>query len=100
MAAQNLREQCPGVYDVLATERERFMALQIIARKVPGADVLVFCTPDRAAALRDLLSSVCPVKETLGTPEEIKAAGKESKIWPFLLILVYAVLPLYGSILV
>ncbi|CAE8704675.1 unnamed protein product, partial [Polarella glacialis] len=90
-------ESCPpAVASILGIERERYMAAEASRRAVRGAEALVVCTASRAEGLRELLSAG-------SSPSSGAAKSGDSnttRIWPFLLILVYVVIPAYGSVFV
>ncbi|CAE7780145.1 SMD1B [Symbiodinium sp. CCMP2592] len=79
-----ISEQCPAaVIQILGSEREQHMASEITKRIVDGATVFVICTESRLAALKELVAQ--------GAAHGDKADAAASRIWPFLLIMVYAV---------
>ncbi|CAL1146678.1 unnamed protein product [Cladocopium goreaui] len=86
----NDAERCPeAVEKILGEEREEHMASEILRRHVSGAQCLVLCCPARREAL----------ERRLAQPEAESAipAVATSRIWPFLLVLVYVVIPGYGT---
>lgn len=85
-------EPCPtAVQEILTTERERHMAAEMARRAVRGADALLLCTQPRADGLRRLLNS--PLAPAPAVP-----ADRATRVWPFLLVFLYVILPGYGSI--
>lgn len=88
----------PGMRDLLEEEREQHMAAEVLRRGVRGADVAILCTSARAAGLeRQLLGSGA------GTPGSGAGAARSddaSRVWPFLLVLIYVIVPIYGITLV
>lgn len=88
-----IAEECPAaVSQILGSEREQHMASEITKRVVDGATVFVICTESRLAALKELVAK--------GAAHADMADVAASRIWPFLLILVYAILPSYGTMFV
>eukprot|EP00435_Cladocopium_sp_Y103_P037689 s1311_g10.t1 len=85
----NDAESCPeAVEKILGEEREEHMASEILRRHVSGAKCLVLCCPARREALeRRLAQPEAAAIEKVAT----------SRIWPFLLVLVYVVIPGYGT---
>eukprot|EP00434_Breviolum_minutum_P034057 symbB.v1.2.030142.t1/scaffold3365.1/size58364/8 len=84
-------ESCPeAVQKILGEEREAHMAYEVLQRSVATATAMVLCSPERHSALEQRLASSTPKAEISST----------SRIWPFLLILVYVVIPGYGTIFV
>eukprot|EP00931_Biecheleriopsis_adriatica_P050705 TRINITY_DN29382_c0_g1_i2.p1 TRINITY_DN29382_c0_g1~~TRINITY_DN29382_c0_g1_i2.p1 ORF type:complete len:292 (+),score=57.69 TRINITY_DN29382_c0_g1_i2:28-876(+) len=85
---------CPrAVAEILGPERERFIAAEASRRAVRGAEAVLVCSDARQAGLQQLLQD----SASRSTRPDGKSA---TKIWPFLLILVYVVVPGYGSIFV
>ncbi|CAK0795358.1 unnamed protein product, partial [Prorocentrum cordatum] len=89
-----LAERCPAVREILCGERERHMAAEALRRAVPGAEALLLCTEARAEALRRLLGQGPQGPGPGGAPSSQGA----SRVWPFLLVLLYLVIPGYGAI--
>ncbi|OLQ14301.1 hypothetical protein AK812_SmicGene1588 [Symbiodinium microadriaticum] len=88
-----IAEECPAaVSQILGSEREQHMASEITKRVVDDATVFVICTESRLAALKELVAQ--------GAAHADMADVAASRIWPFLLILVYAILPSYGTMFV
>lgn len=89
----SLEDQCPAVHEILVSEREAHMTAEINRRAVRGADVLVLCTTERVGGLQ----------RCLGQPEAVLSEGsgsKTSRVWPFLLVFVYLLVPMYGTVFV
>lgn len=92
-ANDELKSNCPAVYEILVSEREAHMTAEINRRAVNGADVLVLCTTERVGGLQ----------RCLGQPAAASSEGsdgKTSRLWPFLLVFVYLLVPIYGTFLV
>lgn len=86
----------PGMRNVLEEEREKHMAAEVLRRGVRGADVAVLCTSDRAAGLeRQLLGVGAGASNTAAV-----RSSDASRIWPFLLVLFYVIVPVYGITLI
>lgn len=88
---QGAEERCPaGIQEILGRQREQHMAREVAQRAVRGVDVLFLCTADRAEGMKKLLrdSEVAAVVPSSAT-----------RIWPLLLVLLYLLLPAYGSVL-
>lgn len=82
-----------GMREILEDEREEHMAAEVLRRAVRGADVAILCTSSRAAGLeRQLLSSG-------GISCKGNRSGDASRIWPFLMVLLYVIVPAYGTAL-
>lgn len=92
-ASDLLKEQCPAVHEILVAERVAHMTAEINRRAVRGADVLVLCTTERVGGLQ----------RCLGQPEAALSegsGGKTGRVWPFLLVFVYLLVPIYGTVFV
>lgn len=83
--------QCPApVAEILGEERERHMASEALKHHVTGATALLLCSPARSSSLQQLLETK--------NPEAMKETSSTSRVWPFLLVLVYVVIPGYGTV--
>jgi len=91
----SLEQSCPGAHKVLCQEREDHIAREVAKRAVRGADVLVLCNAERLAGLQRLLHDLDDLLEAAADP-----VSSATRIWPFLLIIVYVLLPIYGSFFV
>lgn len=92
-ANDELKRNCPAVYEILVAEREAHMTAEINRRAVRGADVLVLCTTERVGGLQRCLGQA-DASSSQGSE------GKTSRLWPFLLVIVYLLVPIYGTFLV
>lgn len=88
----NFPEECPDVHKIISTEREQHMATEILQRAVAGTDVLVICKTERLAGLKQILDN-----STVPLPDG-SSKHKTTRLWPFLLVFVYLMLPVYGFI--
>jgi len=86
-----------GMRDVLEEEREQHMAAETAKRGVQGADLAIVCTSDRAAGLERHLLGVGAGSSATAVRGK---ASQAARIWPFLLVLVYVVVPIYAIVLV
>lgn len=88
---------CPaGVQDVLGRERELLMAVEVVQRWVHGTDALLICTSERLSGLQHLLGEAAT--KPLGADTTPGGTRKATRIWPISLVLIYVLLPGYGSI--
>jgi len=91
-ALGDMGEHCPGVREIVATQRELYMANEVVRRAVTGVDILLVCTDERASGLQSLFGSAAlPDLQVLGKQRATRA-------WPFLLILCYLLLPGYAAL--
>eukprot|EP00933_Yihiella_yeosuensis_P005371 TRINITY_DN109876_c0_g1_i1.p1 TRINITY_DN109876_c0_g1~~TRINITY_DN109876_c0_g1_i1.p1 ORF type:complete len:312 (-),score=61.06 TRINITY_DN109876_c0_g1_i1:46-981(-) len=94
-APQESIEPCPvAVERILGAERERYISFEASKRAVRGSEAILVCTAERAPALQQLLQ--CERQPLLEAPKR----ESTTRIWPFLLILVYVILPGYGSMFI
>lgn len=82
-----------GMREVLEDEREQHMATEVLRRGVHGADIAIICTSDRAAGLERLLLGS-------GVSTGKSKPSSAARVWPFLLVLVYVIVPVYGLVFV
>jgi len=88
---------CPaGVQDVLGREREQLMAAEVRRRWVRGTDAVLLCTAERLSGLQHLLGEAANTPSKADTTAEDKRSA--TRIWPISLVLIYVLLPGYGSI--
>jgi len=88
---------CPaGVQDVLGREREMLMAAEVLRRWVRGTDALMICTDQRLSGLQHSLGEAAATPSGADTTAESKRTA--TRIWPICLVLLYVLLPGYGSI--
>lgn len=85
-----------GLRDILEGDRERYMAVEVSRRAAAGADVLLVCHAARAVGLQRLLADGPAGARTAAAASSAQA----SRIWPFLLVLTYVLVPGYGSLFV
>lgn len=89
---------CPaGVRDVLGRRRELLMAAEARRRWVRGTDALLLCTAERLSGLQHLLGEAAAAPSGPDTTADGKRGA--TRIWPISLVLLYVLLPGYGSIL-
>jgi len=90
---------CPaGVQDVLGRAREQLMAAEVQRRWVRGTDALLLCTSERLSGLQNLLGEADTTP--LGADAAAEGKPKATRIWPISLVLIYVLLPGYGSIFI
>mmetsp|Transcript_45447 Transcript_45447/g.83145 ORF Transcript_45447/g.83145 Transcript_45447/m.83145 type:complete len:319 (-) Transcript_45447:9-965(-) len=93
-SASDLESRCPNVHRVVVKEREKYMSTEIARRRVQGHEVVVCCIPDRIDGLKEHLQAFAE----RATPRHDLEAS--SRVWPFLMVLLYVLLPGYGGIYV
>eukprot|EP00927_Polykrikos_kofoidii_P050055 TRINITY_DN44006_c0_g1_i1.p1 TRINITY_DN44006_c0_g1~~TRINITY_DN44006_c0_g1_i1.p1 ORF type:complete len:407 (-),score=50.76 TRINITY_DN44006_c0_g1_i1:117-1337(-) len=91
--------ECPGAYEVIVSERESYMLVELERRSVVGADVLVFCTSEHLSGLRQALLHIGGSGTGFVRSSTPSTQGT-SKIWPWLLVMLYFIFPIYGSVFI
>mmetsp|Transcript_58190 Transcript_58190/g.123559 ORF Transcript_58190/g.123559 Transcript_58190/m.123559 type:complete len:341 (-) Transcript_58190:288-1310(-) len=80
---------------MLEDDRESHMVSEVMGRAVADADVFVVCRQERVSALSSML---IPGSDGIVVPNAGPTESQATRVWPLLLVLVYVILPGYGSI--
>lgn len=87
-------QQSMHLHELLVGQRERHIAKEVVRRAVSDSDVFVVCRGGREQILRDMIIS------SAGHQRDFSRSSDDvTRVWPFLLVMVYVLIPGYASIL-
>jgi pheromone shutdown protein TraB len=90
------RASCPGAYEVLVAERSSYMAHQLRAAAVPGADIFLACSVLHTAEIVQALRREPQLPSSAGVattePDLLELGRRGMPVWPVLMV-GYIVIP-------